>query len=159
MSDATEYSQATKLKHCFLLSPFFAFAGAITVLTLQAQSTPKTRRILGIVVDNAVATYVLVVLGEGGAIILGIYLFVALGNGLRYGRFYLHTSRILSVTGFLVVMFVSPFWSQHPAVGLGFLFTLVLVPIYVGVLVERIVVRQRADDANQAKASTTHNTK
>ena len=69
-------------------------------------------------------------------------------------RFYLHISQVLSVIGFSFVMVVSPFWSQHKAVGLGFLITLVLIPFYVGVLVARInVARQRADDANRAKAS------
>ena len=133
---------------------FFAFASAITVLTLQAQSISKARRVLGIVVDNAVATYVLVVLGEDGAVILAAYLFVTLGNGFRYGRFYLRTSQILSVVGFSLVMLVSPFWSQHPAVGFGFLLTLTTIPSYVGVLLERInVARQRAEDANRAERS------
>ena len=50
------------------------------------------------------------------------------------------------------MMFVSPSWSQHKAIGLGFLITLVIVPFYVGVLAERInMARQRAEDANQAK--------
>ena len=140
-------------------SAFFAFAVAITVGILQAPGISKAWRILGIVVDNAVATYCIFALGEGGAVILFAYLFVTLGNGFRYGRLYLHLSQILSVTGFAFVMFVSPFWSQHPAVGLGFLITLVIIPFYVGVLVEHILARQRAEDENQAKASTTHNTK
>src|ERR1700674_95866 len=38
---------------------FFAFASAITVRILQAPGISKTRLILGIVVDNAVASYCL----------------------------------------------------------------------------------------------------
>ena len=131
---------------------FFAFAVAITVRILQAPDISKARRILGIVVDNAVASYGLFVLGEGGAVILFAYLFVTLGNGFRYGRLYLHISQFLSVTGFAVVVLVAPFWSQHTGIGLGFLITLIIVPIYVGALAERInMARQRAEDANQAK--------
>jgi two-component system sensor histidine kinase RpfC len=131
---------------------FFAFAGAITLRILQAPGTSKARRILGIVVDNAVASYCLFVLGEGGGVILFAYLCVTLGNGFRYGRLYLHISQFLSVTGFSFVMFVSPFWSQHRAIGFGFLITLVIVPIYVGALYSRITVaRRRADEANEAK--------
>ena len=131
---------------------FFAFACAITLRILQAPRSSKTRRIIGIVVDNAVASYCLFVLGEGGGVILFAYLFVTLGNGFRYGRLYLHISQVLSVTGFSSVMFVSPFWSQHKAIGVGFLITLVIVPIYVGALYSRIsVARRRADEANEAK--------
>ena len=132
---------------------FFAFAGAIAVRVLHAPGISKSRRIFGIVVDNAVATYCIFALGEGGAVILFAYLFITFGNGFRYGRFYLHLSQILSVTGFAFVIFVSAFWSQHPAVGLGFLITLIIIPIYVGALVEHSVARGRADDANHAKAS------
>ena len=87
---------------------FFAFAGAITLRILQAPGISKARRILGIVVDNAVASYGIFVLGEGGAVIFGTYLFITLGNGFRYGRFYLHLSQVLSVTGFAFVMLASP---------------------------------------------------
>src|SRR6202171_5122584 len=95
---------------------FFAFAGAITVRILQAPGISKARRILGIVIDNTVASYCLIVLGEGGAVILFTYLFVTVGNGLRYGRFYLYISQSLSIAGFGGVMMVSPFWSQHGAI-------------------------------------------
>ena len=133
-------------------SAFFAFAVAIAIRILQAPGISKARRILGIVVDNAVCSYGIFVLGEGGAVIVGLYLFVTLGNGFRYGTSYLHISQALSVIGFTIVMIVSPFWSQHKAIGAGFLIALVIVPFYVGVLAERIrVARQRAEEANQAK--------
>lgn len=131
---------------------FFSFAGAITIRILQAPGISKSRRILGIVVDNTVCSYGLFVLGEGGAVIVGLYLVVTIGNGLRYGRYYMNISHFLSVIGFSFVMFVSPFWSQHNAIGLGFLLTLLCIPLYVGHLTKAIAVaRQRADKANEAK--------
>ena len=131
---------------------FFAFAVAITVRIIQTPGISKFRRILGIVVDNTAASFGVFVLGEAGAVIVGLYLFVTLGNGFRYGRFYLHTSQILSLLGFGTVMYASAFWFQHKAIGAGFLIALVIVPFYVGILAERIeVARRRADNANQAK--------
>jgi two-component system sensor histidine kinase RpfC len=141
-----------KVEALLAAAAFFAFAGAITVRILQAPGISKSRRVLGIVVDNVVASYGLFVLGEGGAVILGTYLLVTVGNGLRYGRYYLNISHFLSVTGFSFVMLVSPYWSQHNAIGLGFLLTLVFIPLYVGHLAKGIeVARQRADKANEAK--------
>ncbi len=131
---------------------FFSFAAAITLRILQAPGISKARRILGIVVDNSIASYGLFVLGEGGAVILGTYLLVTVGNGLRYGRYYLRISHFLAVTGFSIVMLVSPYWSQHTAIGLGFLITLLVIPFYVGYLAKGIdEARQRADKANEAK--------
>ena len=141
-----------KVEALLAAAAFFAFAGAITVRILQAPGISKSRRILGIVVDNVVASYGLIVLGEGGAVILGTYLLVTVGNGLRYGRYYLTISHFLSVTGFSFVMLVSPYWSQHNSIGLGVLLTLVFIPFYVGHLAKGIEVsRQRADKANEAK--------
>jgi two-component system sensor histidine kinase RpfC len=131
---------------------FFIFAGAIAVRILQEPGISKRRRILGIVVDNTVASYGLFVLGEAGAVILFTYLLVTIGNGLRYGRYYLNISHFLSVAGFSFVMLLSPFWSQHTGIGIGFLLTLIAIPFYVGFLAKGIeVARQRADKANEAK--------
>lgn len=131
---------------------FFAFAAAIAFRIVQAPGISKSRRIVGIIVDNTVASYGLVVLGEGGAVILFTYLLVTVGNGLRFGRYYLRISHVLSVTGFSLVMIVSPYWSQHTMIGLGFLLTLFFIPMYVTHLTKEIEeARQRADNANQAK--------
>ena len=58
------------------------------------------RRVLGMIVDNAATTYCLVLMGEAGAIIIGVYLFITFGNGFRYGRAYLHASQALSTHRF-----------------------------------------------------------
>jgi two-component system sensor histidine kinase RpfC len=104
------------------------------------------------VADNAVTTFCLMQMGEGGAVVIGVYLFITFGNGFRYGRRYLHVCQILGVIGFASVLALSDFWSHHVAIGIGFLIGLVILPFYVGVLAERIEkAKKRADDANQAK--------
>ena len=133
---------------------FFVFAATITLhIVLRGEKTNvRARRILGIVSDNAVNTYFMFVMDEGGAIVFGVYLFVTFGNGFRYGRFYLHLSQVFSVLGFCAVLGFSPFWSQHPFVGAGILIALLVLPFYVGVLAQRITeAKQRADEANRAK--------
>lgn len=131
---------------------FFGTAAIIAVRVIVSPGVSVARRLLGMVADNAATTYTMLLLGEGGAVIIGVYLFVALGNGFRFGRRYLHYSQVMALVGFATVLVVSPFWSQHTAIGLGFLLTLGVVPLYAGVLAERINdARKRADDANIAK--------
>ena len=69
----------------FFLSPCW-----LVFRILFAGNPAVRRRFLGMVVDNAVTTYCLIRLGEGGAVIIGVYLFITFGNGFRYGRIYLH---------------------------------------------------------------------
>src|SRR5258706_7097549 len=135
---------------------FLSFALALTVHILATgdkyHRVTICRRFLGIIADNAVNTYFMLVMGEGGAVVVGVYLFVTFGNGFRFGRLYLHVSQALSLIGFSVVLWFSSFWSHHLAVGSGFLVAMVVLPFYVGVLAERITeAKKRADEANAAK--------
>ena len=72
------------------------------------------RRFLGIIADNAVNTYFMLVMGEGARLSLASIFFVTFGNGFRFGRLYLHVSQALSLIGFSIVLFFSPFWSLPP---------------------------------------------
>ncbi len=131
---------------------FVLFAAFLVVEVIKVPRVSVRRRLLGIVVDNVVASYGLYVLGEGGAFILGLYLFVTVGNYFRYGRFYMYTSQALAVTGFVTVVAISSFWSQHVYIALGYLIALLIVPVYVGLLANRVTKeRRRADEANEAR--------
>src|SRR6266487_4680735 len=133
-------------------SGFLAFSVLLTVRILQAPLDSPPRRFLGMIGDNTVATYFLSQMGEGGAVILFVYLFSTFGNGFRFGRFYLHACQLMGLGGFLVVFGVSPFWSKHFWIWLGFFIALIVLPFYVGVLRDRLdKARKRADDANEAK--------
>jgi hypothetical protein len=78
----------------------------------QGKGGSARRRIFGIVADNAVNAAFLLLYGEAGAYVFGIYLFVTFSNGFRYGRQYLRISQVLSIAGFLIVLF-SPSGQMH----------------------------------------------
>ena len=92
-------------------------------------------------------------MGEGGAVVIGVYLFITFGNGFRYGRDGIYTrAKRWGSSDSLTFWSFSDFWSQHVAIGIGFLIGLVVLPFYVGVLAERITeAKRRADEASQAK--------
>ena len=103
-------------------------------------------------VDNAATTYCLVLMGEAGAIIIGVYLFITFGNGFRYGRAYLHASQALMIFGFGLVVAFSEYWRTHTSLAIGVFLACLTLPFYVGVLAQRIEeARRRADAANVAK--------
>ena len=138
----------------------FAIAGAgfvllgVGILAHSVMSTAMSipRRFLGMLADNAATTYCLIQMDEGGAFVLGVYLFVTFGNGFRFGRTYLHVCQSMAVVGFGLVLLLSPFWSKHLMVGMGFMTAILVLPFYVGVLTQRITeAKRRADEANQAK--------
>ncbi|HEV8503267.1 MAG TPA: ATP-binding protein [Casimicrobiaceae bacterium] len=132
---------------------FFLFSIVLAARVFCAGGASVKRRLIGMLADNAVTTYCLMNMGEGGAVVIGVYLFITFGNGFRFGRLYLHACQCMGIIGFSAVLVLSPFWSQHAAIGAGFLIGLMVLPIYVGVLADRIEkAKRRADDANQAKS-------
>ena len=90
------------------------------------------RRFLGMIADNAVTTYCLIRMGEGAAVVLFVYLFITFGNGLRFGRVYLHACQVMNLAGFTLVLLLSPFWSQHVMIGTGLMLSLIITPIVTG---------------------------
>jgi two-component system sensor histidine kinase RpfC len=96
------------------------------------------RRLLGMIVDNACTTYFLILTGEPGAVIFGVYLFVTFGNGFRYGRAYLHASQALSLIGFGLVVVFSEYWRTHTSLSIGVALASLTLPFYVGILAQRI---------------------
>jgi two-component system sensor histidine kinase RpfC len=133
-------------------SAFLVFSVLLMLRILTAPSISVPRRFTGMIADNVVATYFLSQMGEWGAIILFVYLFITIGNGFRFGRLYLHVCQAMGLAGFAVLYLVSPFWSQHFGIVCGLMLAMGVVPFYVGGLSGRIIKeRQRADEANKAK--------
>jgi two-component system sensor histidine kinase RpfC len=133
-------------------SGFLAFGVVLVLCVLAAPHESVPRRFIGMIGDNAVTTYFLSQMGEGGAVILFVYLFITFGNGFRFGRLYLHACQVMGLAGFWIVLVMSPFWSKHQQIWLAFLIALIVLPFYVGKLAERLKeARKHADDANLAR--------
>jgi len=120
---------------------FILFAATIVLWILSVPHPSPLRRMLGIAADNVAITYAMLGLGEPGAVIFGLYLFVAFGNGFRYGRLYLYLSQVLALVGFGLVLSVSAFWSKDVFVGTGLLVMLIVLPFYVGTLAHQMRAR------------------
>ena len=131
---------------------FLLFGIVLIVGVLASPHESELRRFIGMVGDNAVTTYFLTNMGEDGAVILFVYLFITFGNGFRFGRRYLEACWLMGIVGFYVVLVLSPFWSKHLEIWFGFWIALVVLPFYVGKLTERIKeARNNADEANKAR--------
>ena len=118
---------------------FVVIASAIIVSIFIWPTPSAVRRVAGMVADVAMATLFLFFAGEAGTVITGMYLFVIIGNGFRYGRAYLYCCQALSVVGFSFAAAMAPWWREHLSVASGLLIILIAVPLYVGVLAQRLV--------------------
>lgn len=135
----------------------FLFTGAalliVTFSLVNLEASPL-RRMVAMAMDYATCSYLLTHTGEAGSPLLVIYLWVTLGNGFRYGVRYLYAATVMAVSGFLLVLAFSPYWSNHMAIGVAFLLSMIAVPLYSASLLKQIHhAIQRERNANLAKSN------
>jgi two-component system sensor histidine kinase RpfC len=131
---------------------FMVLAAAIFAAIVISPGVSPARRVFGAVVDSAAASYFMARTGVNGLPLYVVYLWIIVGNGFRYGKFYLLNTLALSAVGFAVVLYTTPFWQAHPLAGVGLLFTMVALSVYVLSLVRRLNdALHHAEAANLAK--------
>ena len=117
----------------FVMTAFIMFSA---IVVWPAISVP--RRVFGMCLDLGVLTYSMYLMGEAGAVLFSISLWIVIGNGLRYGQRYLYTAMALANMGFVFVMVENPFWIQHRTMAVGLLVGLVVLPIFFSSLLGRL---------------------
>jgi two-component system sensor histidine kinase RpfC len=133
-----DHAMQTAPRALWFMVGFILFAATIVLWILSVPRPSPLRRMLGIVADNAAVTYAMLAMGDSGAVFFGVYLFVAFGNAFRYGRAYVYLSQLLALVGFGLVLSVSDSWQKHLSVGMGLLIMLLILPLYVGLLADRM---------------------
>ncbi len=96
------------------------------------------QRIASIVIDNIAVTWLLYFGGQALAGAYGVYLWITIGYGMRFGLQYLYGNLAASVIGYLVITQISPFWHSNPSLSIGLGIALLVVPIYAGFLIQRL---------------------
>ena len=129
------------------------FSLAILFWSIAKPRENHLRRMIGMLADLGTTTVAMSISGEAASPLFLVYLWTTFGNGFRYGEKYLYISMCLSITGFSLVMYLSPFWSEQLFLGIGLLITLSILPIYIAALLKRLqMVVEQAEMANKAKS-------
>ena len=132
---------------------FLVFSvGLFAALCLRPEVS-ITRRWAAIVADNLTISVFLHVGDGDGAPWYPVYLWVAFGNGFRYGRSYLLASTALSAAGFAMVVLTTDFWRANQPLAIGLLIGLLILPSYLASLLKRLMEARRiAEKASEAKS-------
>jgi two-component system sensor histidine kinase RpfC len=131
---------------------FFVVGAAICAHILAAPGESPVRRVVGAFADTFVLSWLMISMGERAAPLFLVYVWMTLANGFRFGQRYLLIVLAFSVVGFGAVLWRNEFWHSHLVLGLGLLFGLVALSLYVRSLVRKLFdALARAEAANQAK--------
>lgn len=128
----------------------------VLMLVLAARFRPFSAEQLACataILDPALLSAWLPLMGEVGGLVVGFYLFTILGFGFRIGPRLMQVSQVASIIGFSAVILLEPFWLEHQIVWLSFLITLIVVPLYATVLIKKLhEARGIAERESQAKS-------
>ncbi|MBK1660943.1 sensor histidine kinase, partial [Paracraurococcus ruber] len=113
-------------------------------------STP--RRAFALVVDTGCLSWFLHLGGAWAAPCFPIYLWIALGNGFRFGARWLLAGMAAFVLGFGTVALTTPYWQALPHLAIGLLVGPLVLAAYAGTLIRKLSqARLAAEQANEAK--------
>ena len=121
--------------------------GLLVAIIMQPGVSP-VRRWIGMLTDYSAMGAIMCIQGEVVAPLYAVYLWVTIGNGMRYGHQYLRAATALATASFLGVILISPYWSGHPYLAWGLLLGLGAVPLYFDSLLQALT--RAVDDARRA---------
>ena len=111
------------------------------------------RRVIAMVADIGVTTYAMLATGVFGSPLFVVFLWITFGNGFHFGVRYLYLATILSALSFALVVHTNPYWDSVQVLGVGLLVGIIVLPLYVSVLINRLNdTTTRAEEASRAKS-------
>ena len=135
----------------FIAYLLFSIVYLAAVIAFPQASPP--RRLIGMVGDFSALSAFMHFGGGAAAPMYPVYLWIAFGNGFRYGLPYLGASVFIAVVEFLIVLVTTSFWLENLHVGIGLLAALFLLPAYAATLIRKLTeAKAQAEAANQAKS-------
>ncbi|MGD8783450.1 MAG: ATP-binding protein [Thioalkalispiraceae bacterium] len=133
-----------------------SFLGLMTIFLLVAgfsRSMHWSFIMTSLLSDVGFATYAMLEGGISTFFMYGIYLWIIIGYGLRFGRKYMLIANILTIIAFITVITQADFWKEHAFIGWGLMLWIVLMPLYIGKLLSKLEIAvKEADKANKAKS-------
>jgi two-component system sensor histidine kinase RpfC len=147
--------------YLWLFAAFNVCSLAIIVHILWKPGVSPIRRLCGMVLDISILVYTMHWGNEAFLFNYPFLLWAIFGNGFRFGTKYLFAASGFSVFLFALLMQFNPFWHRYPALSIGCVIGLIVLPAYVSVLIRKLSdAIAAAEQASQAKslflASVSH---
>ncbi len=132
---------------------YLVFTMGHIVVSFRATKYSPVRTLIANIGDVVLISACMISLDKYGVPLIGLYLWITLANGLRFGVRPLVVSAILSLIGFVIVMTQTEIWQQEVVFGYAVLLMMVLLPAHNAVLLGILhKARLSAETANRAKS-------
>ena len=148
-----------------LIFTYAILSTLLLIAVIKNKYSHTFRKLVGAWIDISGASAFMALTSDVGVMLVAFDLWAIFGNGFRYGKKYLYHAQILSIIGFLIASNVSPYWLTHQTIGYSLLAMLIVLPLYVAKLIDRMhqathkeeIERQKATQASLAKTQFVAN--
>lgn len=115
---------------------FFGFCWLV-MITRYPSATSK-RRVVVIVGDLGMVSWAFVQLGASGVIFYPLFLWIIVGNGMRFGANYLLTAIVVGQIIFSSIYVFSDYWLNNLVLGLSLQSGMIILPLFYLTLMRRM---------------------
>lgn len=98
----------------------------------------QLRRYVSLITDLVMVSLCMAMADAYSTMIYPLYLWIIVGNGMRFGLNSLFYAMALGVFSFACVLYFSPYWQANLLNGLGLLFSMVVLPSFYIALIRRL---------------------
>ena len=132
---------------------YFVVSIAIAIAYHVHRKPSSVRRFMGLCTDFGAAAFLFQIGGESVAAVYPLMLWVILGNGFRFGVFWLFLASAMAAIAFGVTIYTVEFWRNSPSLSIGLLVGLLVIPAYCSTLITKISqAKEEAEEASKAKS-------
>ncbi|HNZ56515.1 MAG TPA: hypothetical protein PKL58_04065, partial [Methylophilaceae bacterium] len=129
-----EVATSTKL----IMGWFTVFSLAIIINIRKNPTLNRNRQLFAMFNDVAGTSISMYVTNDIGGVFVGVYLWLIIGYGFRYGKTMLMATFISSLIGFITSSLISPYWQTHMVGFYRLLITMVAIPLHALALLNRL---------------------
>lgn len=142
-----------EMRALWVAGGFLVYASSIISILLYNSAASTLRRATCMIIDLSVISYGMHITDDTGPILYTVLLWSVFGYGIRYGKKFLISASVFSATGFSIVIASTPFWYSHSKLSFGLLVGLIILPIFVYILLNKLSKEKlRAENASLAKS-------
>ncbi len=117
---------------------YLAFSLCWYFLVKHYPQRAQWRRYISMATDLAIMTIFFHIGGKNSSVVYPLFLWIIIGNGIRFGERYLSTGIILGSLGFGSIVMWAPFWNENLELSAGLLTGVVVLPIFFFSVLKRL---------------------
>jgi diguanylate cyclase (GGDEF)-like protein len=135
--DFSDFEKSTSINVFYILFSVVAWFHHLILVEFPGLFV-NARKYAIILIDIFGTTFMIYQLGKYGFIFDLLYLWIIIGNGLRFGQKYLYYSMFLTIASILFLYIKSEYWHTHVDLILYMIVTSIVLPLFTLVLIKRL---------------------